>query len=148
METLHTTSFIVPGKAVPKARPRAMCRRKGKKLYAMMYTPQTTQDYEGLVVSSSVFPEGWPLDADYIVQLDVYHPNNVYGDLDNIAKSVLDGLNNGAEAWNDDKQVSGLYLRRGFDAENPRVEVTISALPAQKYEKPKTSSKRRATPEA
>lgn len=138
------THFIVPGKAVPKARPRAMCRRKGKKLFAMMYTPQTTQDYEALVIESSVFPEGWPFDADYIVQLDVFHPNNVYGDLDNIAKSVLDGLNNGAEAWADDKQVSGLYLRRGFDDENPRVEVTISAVAAVKHEKKKTSKQTRA----
>ncbi len=128
-----------------------MCRRKGKKLFAMMYTPQTTQDYERLVQAHSSFPEGWPLDADYIVQLDVFHPNNVYGDLDNIAKSVLDGLNNlpeGEQAWGDDKQVSGLYLRRGFDDENPRVEVTISAIPPVKHEKKKTPKQPRATTQA
>lgn len=142
------TRFTVPGKAVPKARPRARCQRMGRKLIALMYTPQTTQDYERHVQAHSSFPEGWPLDADYVVQLDVYHPNNVYGDLDNIAKSVLDGLNklpDGERAWHDDKQVSGLYLRRGFDPVNPRVEVTIGALPAQKFEKVKTQTKRRAS---
>lgn len=138
------TEFTVLGKAKPKARPR--CAKRGRKVFA--YTPPDTLEYERHVAASAVFPEDWPLDADYIVSLEVFHENNVYGDLDNIAKSVLDGLNNHKGAWNDDKQVSQLLMARRFDAERPRIEVRIRAVAPEKFTKPSTSKKPRAKAQA
>jgi Holliday junction resolvase RusA-like endonuclease len=135
------TEFTVLGKAKPKARPR--CAKRGRKVFA--YTPPDTLEYERHVAASAVFPEGWPLDSDYVVSLEVFHENNVYGDLDNIAKSVLDGLNNHGGAWNDDKQVSQLLMARRFDAEHPRIEVRIRAIPPEKSTKPVRAKASRAT---
>lgn len=134
------TKFTVPGKAKPKGRPR--CAKRGRKVFA--YTPPDTLEYERHVAACAIFPGGWPLDADYIVSLEVFHENNVYGDLDNIAKSVLDGLNNHGGAWEDDKQVSQLLLARRFDGDNPRVEVKIRSLAPEKFTKPSTTKKARA----
>lgn len=56
------------------------------------------------------------------VRLEVYRPRR-QGDLDNVAKAVLDALN--GLAWLDDSQIVELHLRRHEDAVSPRVEVYV-----------------------
>ena len=95
--------ITIPGRPVPKGRPRF-----GKS--GQVYTPKKTKEYEQLV--------GWiakkqilsPLDGDIALHIKVYVKNNVYPDIDNIAKSIMDGLNK--IAFKDDKQVSYLTVQR------------------------------------
>ncbi len=119
------TSFEVPGRAVPKGRPRFS---RGH-----VFTPKKTLDYEAHVAKHAVFPEGWPLDADYAVEISIYYDTNVIGDIDNICKALLDGLNGHGGAWGDDKQVFKLVAeRRWLDKDSPFgpcVGVEIEALP-------------------
>lgn len=137
------TLFVVPGRPVPKGRPRFA---RGH-----AFTPQKTLNYEKSVAEASDFPENWPLDADYAVHLEVYYDSNVHGDLDNVAKSVLDGLNGTGEAWDDDKQVAYLSMARRWCSEHggePRVVVSITSWP-RTYAKgvaPKKQAKRAPAP--
>ncbi len=49
-------------------------------------------------------------------------------DIDNMVKSVMDGLNK--VAWVDDKQVKDLTARVRRDPANPRIEVTVTEYAA------------------
>lgn len=60
------------------------------------------------------------------VVLTVYFPNK-RGDLDNRIKPTLDALQ-GVAIW-DDKQIVDIHAKRLIDKDNPRVEITIVALP-------------------
>lgn len=94
-------------------------------------TPQETLDYEALVASScgSAFGD-WPLeDAEYTVTIDVELANRVHGDVDNIAKSVLDGLN--GVLWKDDKSVRRLVIERHY-GEDAGVHVCVEAHAIEK----------------
>lgn len=48
-----------------------------------------------------------------------------FGDVDNLAKSTLDALH--GTAYRNDSQVTSCFIQKFTDAENPRVEVEISA---------------------
>lgn len=67
-----------------------------------------------------------PLEGEVVVSLVVYRKRKV-GDLDNFQKVLLDALR--GVAFNDDSQVVEIHARREDDAENPRVEVRVEALP-------------------
>lgn len=62
---------------------------------------------------------------DVRVSIDVYRPAR-RGDLDNVAKILLDAL--AGQAYTNDKQIVDLHLRRFDDKDNPRVEVEIQAV--------------------
>lgn len=98
-------AFNIPGKPVPKARPRL-----GKN--GNTYTPKKTRNYERAVGMCAVFkrPRKWPLDAKYEVSIAIYYKDNRRRDIDNVAKSILDGLN--GIAWIDDAQVDSLSIDR------------------------------------
>ena len=111
--------FVVPGRPVPKARPRLGVR--GRK--AFIYTPPATREYEKLV--------GWvarcagckPIDGAVAVTLTVYTRGKM--DVDNMAKSILDGLN--GVAYKDDDQVVELLVKKHKvkRKEEERVEIEI-----------------------
>lgn len=111
--------IIIPGRPVPKARPRLGIR--GRTAY--VYTPPATREYEKLV--------GWvarasgcrPVDGPVSVSLSVYARGRL--DADNIAKSILDGLN--GIAYEDDDQVIELLVRkhRVNKKTDERVEIEI-----------------------
>ena len=111
--------FVVPGRPVPKGRPRLGVR--GRK--AFVYTPPATKEYEKLV--------GWVAKAagcrsvkmPVAVVLDIYVRRRM--DVDNVAKSVLDGLT--GVAYEDDDQVVELLARkhRVKAAAEGRVEIEI-----------------------
>lgn len=76
--------IVIPGRPVPKARPRL--GRGGN-----VYTPVKTKRYEELVAwkTKEVIKE--PLEGDIALYIRVYVNRNVFADIDNIAKAIMDG---------------------------------------------------------
>jgi len=111
--------MTIPGRPVPKGRPRLGVR--GRKAY--VYTPPETKEYENIV--------GWvakcmgcrPTEEPVSVMLDIYARGKM--DVDNVAKSILDGLN--GVAYEDDDQVVELLVRKHKvkRKEEERVEIEI-----------------------
>ena len=111
-------NFTIPGKPQPKQRPR---RGAGGRFY----TPQKTRAFEQLVMwlALQARPVGWPKDRRYAVEITVVCPDKRKRDIDNIAKSILDGMND--VAWLDDGQVDQLHIERvAGDAFATKVVVT------------------------
>lgn len=132
----HVT-FEVEGKPVPKARARVVT--KGKRRFA--FTPKKVKDWETIVKNEAKkhfeMPFAWPV----MVSLTFYlhRPKtrrlefwvSTTPDLDNLEKSVLDGLNE--VAYTDDKLVvvkssSKRYVTDGV----PRVRITVASMKDQK----------------
>jgi len=108
--------IVIPGRPVPKGRPR-FNRRTGA-----VYNPARTKQYEELVgwCAKQVIKE--PLNCELAVYIDVYVKNNVFPDIDNIAKSVLDGMQ--GVAYENDKQIYFLSIQR-LKGKDEYVEVRI-----------------------
>lgn len=128
-------TFIVPGKPVPKGRPRVT--RHGT------YTPKSTQAFEAAVrqawqeAGAVQFPAGAPLD----ILVSAYFPipqsaskkrraelSGAYhtaarGDLDNIVKAVMDALN--GCAYPDDSAVCRIFAEKYY-SDTPRTFVSVS----------------------
>lgn len=129
MDKRHLITFIVDGAAVPKQRPRISGRRA--------YTPKKTRDYEERVRNAfrssyhdavPVYQNGVPVRAyiEVIVPIPKSWSNRKHiaaergeivptaktGDLDNIAKSILDALN--MLAYEDDSQVTTLTISKRY----------------------------------
>ena len=132
--------FTVNGPAVPKQRPRMGGRRA--------YTPKKTKDYEQKVRQAfsdaykgdiPVYKEGVPVRASIQVIQGVPQswskkkreaalagklaPTTRNGDLDNIAKSILDALNECV--YHDDCQVTTLLISKRY-GETPRAIVKFN----------------------
>ena len=129
--------FTVTGPAVPKQRPRMGGRRA--------YTPKKTKDYEckvraafsdaykgdipvykeGVPVMASIqviqgIPQSWSKKKREAALAGKLAPTSRNGDLDNIAKSILDALNECV--YHDDAQVTLLTIWKQYGAE-PRTIV-------------------------
>ncbi len=116
---MRQMKIIIPGRPVPKGRPRLGIR--GRK--AFVYTPPATREYEKLVGWVAKSAGCRPVEGPVSVALSVYVKGRL--DADNIAKSILDGLN-GVAYWDDD-QVMDLRVRK-FKVKNKaeeRVEIEI-----------------------
>ncbi|MDD3655055.1 MAG: RusA family crossover junction endodeoxyribonuclease [Desulfotomaculaceae bacterium] len=111
--------ITVPGRPVPKGRPRLGVR--GRK--AFIYTPPATREYEKLVGWVAKSAGCRPVEGPVSVALSVYVKGRL--DADNIAKSILDGLN--GVAYEDDDQVVELLVRKHKvkRKEEERVEIEI-----------------------
>ena len=111
------STFTIMGK--PQAKQRA---RQGR--YGRFYTPQATREYEqrvGLLArAAGVRLQGGPVE----VEIMLYLPDKRRRDLDNMAKSILDGLN--GVAWQDDAQVVRLVVEKHVDPPAPRAVVHLS----------------------
>jgi crossover junction endodeoxyribonuclease RusA len=113
--------YFIPGEPVPCARPRL-----GK--YGNIYTPSETQKYEKHVAQVSALwamhhrwerPEAkTPLQVTLTITR-----SKARGDIDNIAKSVLDGITKSKRVWVDDRSVT--ELRCVFDATNSKPGVVV-----------------------
>ena len=132
--------FTIKGKPLAKARPQ-FSGRHGK---FRTYTPQTTATYENLVKleASKHFPT--PLEGPVYVSIVFYLPRPQHliwktkpmhaihsdkrPDIDNLAKSVIDGLN--GVAFKDDGQISILHLYKLYHAghEGPRTEIVVKKM--------------------
>lgn len=130
-------TFEVPGRPVPKARPRVV---KGH-----AYTPQKTADYENTVrwcykaAAGGAAPISTPCTVEMVFRFpipasarrktkpDKIQPGDPYpyrGDLDNLCKAVLDALN--GLAFTDDALVVGIAARKEYG--DPGAEVTITEV--------------------
>ena len=114
-------AFTVPGAPVPKGRPRVV--RNGGKVRGV--TPPRTRVYEATVgvyalQARQLHPGPWPLDVHYSVTAEIAGGR---GDLDNVAKSLLDGCN--GVLWSDDARVRRLLVERVAGPPGARVRVEV-----------------------
>ena len=129
-------SFTIPGEPVGKGRPKFTMAGRA-------YTPAKTAKYENLVRLAfyEKYSDWKPYEDAVSIKINSYFPipgswskkkksmailMKIFKisrpDLDNIIKSVCDGLNE--VAWKDDAQIYELYARKAY-SENPRTEVEI-----------------------
>lgn len=129
--------FSVPGKAVGKARARVALRRGT----VVAYTPAETRRYEAAVRAAAALAVREPIDGPVAVRIDVSFcpppswskrrreeavalglPHAGRPDLDNVIKSVLDGLS--GIAFADDRQVVEIVAAKKYgDADVTRIAV-------------------------
>ena len=129
-ETIMKVSFMVMGKPVGKQRPRTVRNKYTGK--TITYTPDATKLFESDVakrykkISNYVFKDGVAMSIFVYVKRPkrlTYKYPTVKPDTDNIAKTILDGLN--GVAYNDDKQVIKLFIEKFYD-DDDCVVVNIS----------------------
>jgi len=129
--------FVIMGTPVAKGRPRLS--RYGT------YTPKMTKDYEALVIESyrSQVKNGYteePIEIDLLFcfeipksyskkrRLDIQSGKEKYTkkpDIDNLIKSILDGLN--GVAFKDDNQVINVTAKKVYsDIARVEVEITVN----------------------
>lgn len=124
--------FVVDGAAVPKQRPRISGRTA--------YTPKKTRDYEervreafrsshygftpvyikGIPVKACIeivqaIPKSWSNTKHLKAERGEIVPTSRNGDVDNIAKSILDALN--GYVYEDDCQVTTLIIHKKYGAD-------------------------------
>ncbi len=135
---LDTYKFTIPGDPFGKQRPK-FCRR-GK--FVKAYTPKDTVNYESLVTlcfttTHQIEPLTCPLKIAIYAFFQIpksiskkkanemvsfWIPRDKTPDIDNIAKSILDGLN--SVAFVDDKQNYSISCSKWYDTK-PRTVVEI-----------------------
>jgi len=104
--------FHVPGPPVPKARPYVTQYRT--------FTSRRTREYE---LAVRLCYQGDLLEGPVQVCVTFWMPDRKRVDLDNLVKSLLDGLS--GQAFHDDAQVVHLSATKQLDRENPRTEGTV-----------------------
>ena len=110
----------VPGRPVPKGRPRLGVQ--GRK--AFIYTPAETKAYEQVVGLCANLATAEPLEGPVILSATLYIRRGRRGDLDNYLKSICDGLNE--VAWKDDRQVVRIEAEiKRCSRGDERVEIEI-----------------------
>mgnify|MGYP003292108010 CR=1 FL=1 len=123
--------FDVPGDPFGKQRPRAA--RKGR--FITIYTPRETKEYENKVIKYyNKYYKGTKLEGPINVKINGIFgipksvskykaekminkeiPHTKKPDCDNLAKSILDALNN--VAYNDDAQITKLEISKEYAIE-------------------------------
>ena len=138
--SVNAFSFAVPGQPAGKGRPR-FSRAGG---FVKVITPEKTRSYEELIRGYAIragvkrfeaghkaavkikafreIPGSWPKRES---EAAIMTACDAGPDADNIAKAVLDALNN--VAWADDRQVVGLMIAKFWDTV-PRLEIEISEM--------------------
>jgi crossover junction endodeoxyribonuclease RusA len=111
--------FTVNGNPVPKKRPR-----KGRGGH--FYTPGATREWEEAVGWAYKEAGGQMLEGDIAVSCWFFRGDRRRADIDNLLKSVLDGLN--GVAFEDDDRVVHMSAWKDYDAENPRAEVELEVM--------------------
>jgi Holliday junction resolvase RusA-like endonuclease len=86
---------------VPKGRPRFT-------KFGGTYTPKTTVDFEQLIADAWLEQQGATLFEGNITLFVSVSVVNMKKDIDNIVKSIADGLTKGC-AWLDDRQITQLH---------------------------------------
>jgi Holliday junction resolvase RusA-like endonuclease len=122
---MTSLAFSVPGLPQPKQRPR-VDGRNGR-----IYTPKKTGVFEQTLkvhAMRAIMLHRWPprFEGPVAVWLHVYFPDARPRDIDNAAKSALDGANE--VVWKDDSQVHELHVYRRIDRAKPRLEFRVEPL--------------------
>jgi Holliday junction resolvase RusA-like endonuclease len=114
--------FVVSGPVVPWKRTTLY---RGKRL-----TPKRQREYQRRVKGEAYgarIRQEWPMNARYVLRIDVHEHDARKRDLDNCLKTISDALN--GVLWDDDYQVDGIVaLRREICRHSPRVEVYVRTL--------------------
>lgn len=120
MGTNPIATLNIPGPPVPKGRPRTGQGR--------IYTPAATRDYEEKVgwVARRAMAGRKPTTAYVRVAIDLYGPEIAAADVDNCAKSLLDGMQK--IVFVNDAQVDDLHVRRHRGTPDPRAVVVVREL--------------------
>jgi Holliday junction resolvase RusA-like endonuclease len=114
--------FRIDGRAVPKGRPR-MTKMGG------VYTPKTTVDYEKLVAAAWNDNYGMlALNGRLRVTINVHTDRHAKQDVDNLAKSILDGMQRAGAFSEGDEQVYSLGVVKHAATDNLCVWVSVVAL--------------------
>lgn len=117
--------FIIPGKPVPKARHQVRFWHGG----VMTYTPAKTREFEKKVRVYAIKQRIRKQEGS-LATVVVFRTNGT-GDLDNLLKSLLDGLN--GLAWEDDRQVVGLVAVKLPRHQTQEEQTQVVILPAEKF---------------
>lgn len=125
---MTTLTFCVFHQPIGKERARTQYTKHGYHTH----TPQKTRDYEELVATLAMvamhrqgiemFPKQQPLSVSVIA----YRDNAYRADIDNICKSVMDGME--GVVYHNDSQVLELYSRLYRKADDAKIEVTVKEL--------------------
>ncbi len=106
-------AFVVPGNPLPTARPRVV--RSGGRSVA--FTPKTSRDHQAVIavhaksVMKFLGARNFPLEGPLRLSAAFVRDSERRCDLDNLLKSVLDGLTL-AKLWGDDSQVVELLATK------------------------------------
>lgn len=119
-------AFTVPGQPIPKERPRVVRGRT--------YTPPRTAAHETKVRAYAIAALGvakragvsWPRDAHYRVTVHFWRQSRQPADIDNLQKSLFDGLND--VCWVDDARIVEVHATKGIDPDEPRTVVRIEVV--------------------
>lgn len=146
---MEVLAFSMTGEPRGKGRPRATTRRVGKAVIASVYTDAKTKRYEASVRAVALkamggrAPLAGPLSVSLRFRLAIPKSAPKYlraaylsgedaylgaFDIDNLAKSILDGCN--AACWGDDRQIVRLFVTK-IAAEKPGVDVRVEAFAPQ-----------------
>lgn len=122
-------TLTIPIDAIPQGRPRFT--RSGV-AYDKPESRKFKRDFVSLVLPQIGGQEKFS--GAVKVTLKIYRPaakfpkrgviSQQYGDIDNLAKSILDAINDTGAVWTDDRQVAEMHVWKLLAAE-PRVEMTI-----------------------
>lgn len=119
-------NFIFRLAPVPKGRNRMGHTKSGG---VFMTRPTRTRQYEARISEATAeqYPHGFPLSCELIVYINFYLQGRKHGDIDNLAKAILDGMQ--GVAFKNDKQIKGLHMELFFcneeDCGSPRTEVIL-----------------------
>jgi hypothetical protein len=91
-----------------------------------IYKTKVLKDYEASFIEQCKVYKDVNLEGNLKIILKVYYPNRK-SDLDGVTKAVLDLLQK-VNAFENDNKVAELFLYKGLDKENPRIEFTIEVL--------------------
>ena len=91
-----------------------------------VYKTKALKDYEASFIEQCQVYKGAKIEGNLKIILKVYYPNRK-SDLDGVTKAVLDLLQK-VEAFENDNKVAELFLFKGLDKENPRIEFTIEVV--------------------
>jgi crossover junction endodeoxyribonuclease RusA len=119
-------TLTVPGRPVPKARPRMGAN-------GHVYTPAETKAAEGAVgwAARGALRSTKPTTEPLSITVEFHVADRRRRDVDNLLKTVLDGLN--TIAFKDDSQVVHVDALIVVDPANPRTEITIREIPGVPY---------------
>ena len=110
--------FTIPGRPVPKSRPRSGQGR--------VYTPSRTREYEQVVKLKAAEACKKPLQGEVWVAARFYFRDKKHGDIDNYIKSIFDGIQ--GVCFQDDRQVTVLEASINQTEGSERAEVEVGEI--------------------
>jgi Holliday junction resolvase RusA-like endonuclease len=113
-------NIVVSGNPIPKARPRVVDGHA--------YTPKRTLEWESNISKAWQYKYNnvFMFASDLCITLRFYRDTKIRADYDNLAKAATDALN--GVAYRDDSQIVEAHIFKGYDEDNPRVEIEIDRV--------------------